>query len=368
MMEFDNFYKWYSTIDLCDPMIGSYEKIIEFNSNEKEVLKFDFELKAKSKFKAYIKNIFNYSIKLKSYRGKPIKCNDDEEEDDENNMIYTFLDKGVYSIEIRLNDKITKDVIYLEIYCYEELNDNNMIYNNIINIGKNFSDVYLENNFIQDFINKFYFFIKNNDLDIFGVPNKNDKYFNSREIKLNFFVNYYNTKKGYYSEIIYKYNWTYLWIVDSKYEYDDYYNILTKYGNCRCYRNSGNFVFSHFNFEFKNNIFNGNITKNEINWSEKIKYEKKEMIGAILGNIQYLIDKDKKRIVNKNIDIVYLMDSTGSMGEEVKIASNLLIKHAQSLYKNNPEYDFQFGFVYYNDPIDANTDYNDYLFTINKRY
>ena len=121
------------------------KKIIEFNSNEKEVLKFDFELKAKSKFKAYIKNLFNYSIKLKSFRGKPIKCNDDEEEDDENNMIYTFLDKGVYSIEIRLNDKITKDVIYLEIYCYEELNDNNMIYNNIINIGKNFSDVYLEN-------------------------------------------------------------------------------------------------------------------------------------------------------------------------------------------------------------------------------
>ena len=173
-----------------------------------------------------------------------------------------------------------------------------------------------------------------------------------------FFVNYYNTKKGYYSEIIYKYNWTYLWIVDSKY---DYYNILTKYGNCRCYRNSGNLVFSHFNFEFKNNIFNGNITKNEINWSEKIKYEKKEMIGAILGNIQYLINKDKERIVNKNIDIVYLMDSTGSIGDEVKIASNLLIQHAQSLYKNNPEKNFQFGFVYYNDPIDVNTDYNDYL-------
>ena len=58
MMEFDNFCKWYSTIDLCDPMIGSYEKIIEFNCNEKEILKFDFELKAKSKFKVYIKIIY----------------------------------------------------------------------------------------------------------------------------------------------------------------------------------------------------------------------------------------------------------------------------------------------------------------------
>jgi len=55
------------------------------------------------------------------------------------------------------------------------------------------------------------------------------------------------------------------------------------------------------------------------------------------------------------------MDSTGSMGDEVKIASNLLIQHAQSLHKNNPEMNFQFGFVYYNDPIDINTDYNDFL-------
>lgn len=55
------------------------------------------------------------------------------------------------------------------------------------------------------------------------------------------------------------------------------------------------------------------------------------------------------------------MDSTGSMGDEVKIASNLLIQHAQSLHKNNPEMNFQFGFVYYNDPIDVNTDYNGFL-------
>ena len=55
------------------------------------------------------------------------------------------------------------------------------------------------------------------------------------------------------------------------------------------------------------------------------------------------------------------MDSTGSMGEEVKIASNLLIQHSRSLHKNNSEYNFQFGFVYYNDPIDVNTDSNDYL-------
>jgi len=69
----------------------------------------------------------------------------------------------------------------------------------------------------------------------------------------------------------------------------------------------------------------------------------------------------KINYINKNIDIVYLMDSTGSMGDEVKIASNLLIQHAQSLHKNNPEMNFQFGFVYYNDPIDINTDYNDFL-------
>ena len=39
-------------------------------------------------------------------------------------MIYTFLDKGAYFFGIRLNDKI---MIYIKIYCYEELKDNNMI-------------------------------------------------------------------------------------------------------------------------------------------------------------------------------------------------------------------------------------------------
>ena len=120
-----------------------------------------------------------------------------------------------------------------------------------------------------------------------------------------FFVDCYNTKKGYYSEIIYKYNWTHLWIVDSKYEYHDYYNIITKYGNCRCYKNSGNLAFSHFNFEFRNNIFNGKITKNEINWSEKINYENNKMSDEILGNIQYLIEKEKKEQLIK-IQIQYI--------------------------------------------------------------
>ena len=70
---------------------------------------------------------------------------------------------------------------------------------------------------------------------------------------------------------------------------------------------------------------------------------------------------EKINYINKNIDIVYLMDSTASMGDEVKIASNLLIQHAGALNKNTHEYNFQFGFVYYNDPIDINTDYNDFL-------
>ena len=78
----------------------------------------------------------------------------------ETNIIYAFLVKGFYTIEIILNERITNKITYLKTYCYEEIKDNNMIYNNIINVGKNFTDVYLENNFILYFKINFIFLLK----------------------------------------------------------------------------------------------------------------------------------------------------------------------------------------------------------------
>ena len=134
---------------------------------------------------------------------------------------------------------------------------------------------------------------------------------------------------------------------------------------------------SIFMIEFTNNIFKRKYSKEKILWSEKIAFENHSTLqNIIFNNINNLIEDNNKinisnsvekndlieeHQINKKIDIIYLIDSTGSMGEEVKSASNLAINNADNLSKKYPYHDFQFGFIYYNDPIDCNTDFNDFL-------
>ena len=66
-------------------------------------------------------------------------------------------------------------------------------------------------------------------------------------------------------------------------------------------------------------------------------------------------------IGNKTVDIIYLIDSTGSMGEETKKASKLIIENSNDLNKKYLNYDFQFGIIFYNDPIDCQKDKNDFF-------
>ena len=49
------------------------------------------------------------------------------------------------------------------------------------------------------------------------------------------------------------------------------------------------------------------------------------------------------------------------MGEELKNSTKLSINNANYLYKNYPNIDFQFGFIYYSDPINVPTDLNDFI-------
>ena len=61
------------------------------------------------------------------------------------------------------------------------------------------------------------------------------------------------------------------------------------------------------------------------------------------------------------VDIIYLIDSTGSMGEETKKASKLIIENSIYLNEKYLFYDFQFGIIFYNDPIDCKNDKNDFF-------
>ena len=47
--------------------------------------------------------------------------------------------------------------------------------------------------------------------------------------------------------------------------------------------------------------------------------------------------------------------------KKLKLHLFFAIKNAENLSKNHPYHDFQFGIIYYNDPIDCNMDFNGFL-------
>ena len=49
------------------------------------------------------------------------------------------------------------------------------------------------------------------------------------------------------------------------------------------------------------------------------------------------------------------------MGIEAKAASKLVINNSTQLLKNYKNNDYQFGIIFYNDPIDCETDFNGYF-------
>jgi hypothetical protein len=58
----------------------------------------------------------------------------------------------------------------------------------------------------------------------------------------------------------------------------------------------------------------------------------------------------------KVMDVVFLIDATGSMSATIKAAHDKAAEIAISLRVNNPEVNFKFGSVCYRDPIDSPTD------------
>ena len=64
----------------------------------------------------------------------------------------------------------------------------------------------------------------------------------------------------------------------------------------------------------------------------------------------------------KDVDICYLIDATGSMGREINAAKNYVIKIFEELTnKYKEEFKFQFGAIFYRDKIDSKSDKNEYF-------
>ena len=138
-MKFETFLKWFKEIDMCDPMFGSYEETIEFLPFC--LYKYDFEIKNKTKFRAFLiinkgtkekneeldeKKEIIYKLKLEDYNGD-LKNKYDYENNSE--IIYEFLEKGKYTISIEISQKIN-EIIYLKIQNYDVIKED--LSNNII--------------------------------------------------------------------------------------------------------------------------------------------------------------------------------------------------------------------------------------------
>lgn len=69
----------------------------------------------------------------------------------------------------------------------------------------------------------------------------------------------------------------------------------------------------------------------------------------------FYIDESRKfdKVISPLFDIVYMIDATGSMGSYVKAAGEQCINISKDLKAKLSHYDFQFGAIFYRDPVDS---------------
>ena len=72
-----------------------------------------------------------------------------------------------------------------------------------------------------------------------------------------------------------------------------------------------------------------------------------------------------REMVNPAFDIVYMVDSTGSMCGLIQAAKEQCINISNELKSKLPNYQFQFGAIFYRDPVDSPSDRNDIILLSN---
>lgn len=83
------------------------------------------------------------------------------------------------------------------------------------------------------------------------------------------------------------------------------------------------------------------------------------------ASFKFTIDDTKKSTRLKPtyrtgpFDVVYMVDATGSMGGYIQAAKDQCINISNTLQKQLSQYQFQFGCIFYRDPIDSPSDVND---------
>ena len=75
----------------------------------------------------------------------------------------------------------------------------------------------------------------------------------------------------------------------------------------------------------------------------------------------FKINSNLYKFPSLNIDVCYLVDTTGSMSGTINKVKQYCVQISDILNSEMPENEFRFGAVFYADPIDAPSDYNRYI-------
>ena len=63
----------------------------------------------------------------------------------------------------------------------------------------------------------------------------------------------------------------------------------------------------------------------------------------------------------KEFDLLFLIDATGSMGDYIRAAKEESENISTQLRSSYPEYNFQYGYIFYRDPVDSKSDIHEII-------
>ena len=106
---------------------------------------------------------------------------------------------------------------------------------------------------------------------------------------------------------------------------------------------------------YKNDLSN-------INFKHPLIFIDKKTLTFKLETLNFEDEEEKEDIkINKEADIVYLIDATGLMGRQINSVNDYAIEIVDKLKKNYKEFKFCFGVAFYRDKLDSPKDKNEYI-------
>ena len=200
---------------------------------------------------------------------------------------------------------------------------------------------------------------KNEDIEEFIKENIGIKYYSYHQVIT--FIKLFISQFGLFNE---KLKFTNSQNVDVTKECINYFAESTKYftngGFAKLIMNKNKEIKDKIDLclDAYENDLNKQIFKAPLIFIDK---KKKKFSLEILPDITEENYQNIKNITKNEVDILYLVDATGSMGKEIKAVNDYIIYIFDEMKKKYKEYKFRFGAVFYRDKIDSHLDENEYF-------